>query len=68
MNKYIIACFDSFDGENTIELIEASTQNEAMRLYAEKKGYDVKSDEDFESIQELFANTDHYLSNPYKIN
>lgn len=68
MNKYIIACFNSFEGENTIELIEASTQNEAMRLYAKNKGYDIKSDDDFEYIQELFASADQYLSNPYKIN
>lgn len=67
MNKYIIACFDSFSGENTIEFIEANSQDEAMKLYAERKGYDVQSEEDFSDIQELFAGADQYLSDPFEI-
>lgn len=67
MNKYIIACFDSFSGENTIELVEANSQDEAMKLYAEGKGYDVQSEEDFSDIQELFVGADQYLSDPFEV-
>lgn len=67
MNKYLIACFDSFSGENTIELIEANSQDEAMKLYAERKGYDIQSEEDFNDIQELFAGADQYLSDPFEV-
>lgn len=38
-----------------------------MKLYAEGKGYDVQSEEDFSDIQELFAGADQYLSDPFEV-
>lgn len=67
MNKYVIAVLNFFDNDNTLTMVEAKSEIDAMRELANEYGIELSQDMDMDDIRGEFFDCEVSVSFPLKI-